>query len=130
MPIQLCSIKGCINEGRYCRIHRSDTVKPPVKIAVMGDGRKELEKEYRKVRKEFLRLHPICKEEGCKQPAVDIHHSAGKVGEKLIEAEHFVQLCRKHHQYYEVRPVEAKEKGISKSRLSKSKKSFNAADRS
>lgn len=92
----------------------------------MSDTRKELEKEYKKLRKEFLRLNPICAEEGCKQPAVDVHHSAGKTGEKLIEVEHFVQLCRKHHIYYEVRPIEAKEKGISKSRLTKSKKSYGA----
>lgn len=124
MKKSICNIPRCPFEGGYCRVHRTDEVKPTHKVTTMSDKRKELQKEYLKLRKEFLRLHPICAEAECKQPAVDIHHSAGKTGDMLIDVDFFIPLCRKHHQYYEVRPIEAKEKGISKSRLTKSKKSY------
>jgi hypothetical protein len=117
MPIQLCTDPSCRNYGHYCRIHLKDVVKEKIPIAKVNDGRKEQEKEYLKLRKVFLRDHPFCKE--CGQPATDIHHAAGKIGDKLLDVADFVPLCRKHHQYYEVRPIEAKEKGISKSRLRK-----------
>lgn len=116
-----CTVTDCIYFGRYCRIHKKDTVKIQQPIAAMGDNRKELEKEYKPLRKEFLRQNPMCAEPGCKQPATDIHHMAGKIGLKLIDVDDFIQFCRKHHSYYEVRPNEAKEKGFSKSRLKDSK---------
>jgi len=123
MKITLCTVVGCRSFGKYCRQHLTDTVKETNPIAKASDDRKELDKEYKKLRVVFLRQNPMCAEKGCNQPATDIHHASGKVGEKLIDVKDFVPLCRKHHSYYEIRPVEAKQKGISKSRLGKSKKS-------
>lgn len=119
---QLCQVKTCRNYGRYCRLHLQDVVKEKKPIVKMSNDRKAMEKEYQKLRKEFLRQNPFCSVKGCGQPATDIHHSKGRVGSDLLDVKNFVALCRKHHQYFEIRPLEAKEKGISKSRLQKVEK--------
>jgi hypothetical protein len=71
MKVDLCKIPGCINEGRYCRLHLNYSVPVEKKINKVSDNHKETLKEYKKVRKEFLNDHPQCmaKLQGCKGKA-------------------------------------------------------------
>lgn len=75
--------------------------------------------EYRKVRDEFMKLHPTCqaKLSGCTIKASDLHHSKGRTGDLLTDKRYFKALCRKCHGYVETHPEQAKELGLSDSRL-------------
>lgn len=76
-------------------------------------------KEYSKLRLEYLNEHPICDVGLCGAYATDIHHIAGRIGNKLTDITNFLAVCRKHHCEIEKNPIWAKEQGYSKSRLAK-----------
>ena len=74
-------------------------------------------RDYSIVRLEYLDSHPVC--EVCGQAhASEIHHQAGKVGERLTDKKHFLAVCRQCHFDIETHPDWAKKKGYSISRLS------------
>ena len=67
-------------------------------------------KEYSKVKKAYLALHPIC--ERCKKAkSQDIHHKAGRVGKWLCRYEFFAALCRHCHDSCHANPVAARKQG-------------------
>ena len=123
MNRSICTVKGCVNCGRYCRIHIGYQV--PVKEAInkVSDTKKELDKRYRKVRTEFLRQHPLCQakiDQDCKKVATDVHHMRGKVGEEdYLNQKYFLAVCRHCHGIIERSPAWARQNGFSLSRLSK-----------
>ncbi len=64
-------------------------------------------REYDKVKKAYLALHPQC--ERCKnKKATDIHHKAGRVGEWLCKYEFFAALCRECHDFVHVNGKESR----------------------
>lgn len=75
--------------------------------------------KYRKVRDEFMKLHPTCqaKLERCTIKATDTHHSRGRTGDLLTDKRYFKALCRNCHQYIETHPTFAREMGLSANRL-------------
>ena len=76
--------------------------------------------EYRKVRDEFMKQHPLCQAnivKECGYYATDVHHMKGKIGEDLINAENFLAVCRQCHTYIEEHPEEAYSKGFSIKRI-------------
>lgn len=75
--------------------------------------------EFAKLKRQYLELYPVCEEEGCQCLSVDVHHQGGKEGERLLDVNFFIALCRDHHNYYTENSREAIEKGISVSRISK-----------
>lgn len=89
------------------------------KIPFRSKKRIVQEREYLKVRKEFLTEFPECEFNGCNSEATDCHHSRGRVGELLTNKKYFVALCREHHQFIELNPQFAKDNGYSCSRLAK-----------
>lgn len=80
--------------------------------------RAKQEREYAKLRKEYLDEHVICEVKGCLQISEEIHHKKGRIGELLTDVKYFLAVCNPHHRYIESHPVEAKEHGYSLSRLS------------
>ena len=79
--------------------------------------RAKQEREYRKLRKQYLEANPICEVEGCEAEATEIHHRKGRTGILLTQKEHFLGTCSPHHRYIESHPIESKELGYSLSRL-------------
>jgi hypothetical protein len=77
-------------------------------------------REYSKLRKQFLEANPECVAGlmNCRYEATDVHHSAGR-GEKFLDTETWVPVCRPCHLFLESHPLKAKELGLSKSRLTK-----------
>lgn len=73
---------------------------------------------YLKVREKFLE-DKICEFPGCEAEATDCHHASGRVGNNLLDFKKMKALCRPHHVWAELNPVEAKELGLSQSRLIK-----------
>jgi len=57
------------------------------------------EREYSKLRREFLTEHPRCC--CCTLNASTVHHQRGKVGRLLCDARWFVPLCFPCHQWVE-----------------------------
>lgn len=117
--MSICTEKSCYNYGKYCRIHLQAKEPKDAKIKSESEKRKELNKVYLKVRAEYLKIHPLCEFPKCTHRATDIHHKAGKIGELLIDDNHFMALCRDHHRLIENNPAWAKQNNFSISRLSK-----------
>ena len=117
MPVQLCSVRGCLNEGRYCRLHQVETFKPAKKISKEADSRKELNNQYRKIAKKFIALNPKCQVKGCNSVSECVHHMRGRIGDLLTDTRHFLAVCMDHHRQIESNPEWARKEGYSKSRL-------------
>ena len=73
-------------------------------------------KIYKILRDDFLKDHFVC--EVCfKNPATDVHHKKGRLGELLTLVRYFLAVCRSCHTKIETNPKWAKENGYSESRL-------------
>ena len=94
---------------------------PPKKISPISKKMQKTMSEYDKKRKAFLALYPICqaKVHDCSQIATDVHHKAGR-GENHNNINTWLAVCRNCHTWIEEHPVEAKELGLSESRLNES----------
>lgn len=66
----------------------------------------------------------IAKIKGCYGYASDVHHMAGRIGANLMDENTWLPVCRSCHKWIEEHPAEAKERGLSRSRLT-----LDAADK-
>lgn len=71
---------------------------------------------------EHLKEYPTCQFPGCNESRyVSVHHSKGRIGDLLWDKRYFKTLCvfpgPDHHTRVENNPEEAKELGLSVSRL-------------
>jgi hypothetical protein len=82
----------------------------------ISDKRAKQLREYAKLREAYLRAFPSCAV--CGIEATDIHHKAGRSGDRLNDTSNFLAVCRACHSKIELNPTWAKVKGYSKSRLS------------
>lgn len=91
----------------------------PKSIARVSPKRKTEMDEYSKRRELFLIAHPRCEANlvGCTRVATDVHHTEGRVGNNYLNMSKWKALCRHCHQWVEENPEEAKELGLSQSRL-------------
>lgn len=112
-----CTISGCINEGRYCRIHLKETFTPYAKPKKENDNRKEQNKQYRKEARRFITTHPRCAV--CSQPSTEVHHKAGRIGELLLDQTKWLAVCSDCHVKITEDSDWAIRKGYSESRLNK-----------
>jgi hypothetical protein len=117
----ICSDPKCRNYQKYCRSHITFSVPEKKEIGKVSEKRKDLDKVYAKVRKQYLTVHPFCeaKIEGCGKVAIEIHHKKGKVGENYTDAKTFLAVCRQCHNSIEKNPAWARQQGFSISRLKK-----------
>lgn len=53
--------------------------------------------EYAKLRKEYLALYPVCEVEECQAASTEVHHAAGREGDRLLDVNYFVALCHDCH---------------------------------
>jgi hypothetical protein len=116
---QICKEPSCIFFGRYCRIegHVEIQSKKPG-IAKVAAERQQVNKEYEKVKREFLAKKKFC--EVCMtEPATAVHHKRGRVGKYLTDVRYFLATCFPCHRLIEEDPLFAKREGYSESRLKK-----------
>jgi hypothetical protein len=99
-------------------LHQTQTFKPPVSIKKESDPRKEVNKEYNKLAKQFITLHPKCQVKSCNAPSACVHHKSGRVGELLLNTKYFLAVCLPCHRKIEENPTWAKKEGYSVSRIS------------
>lgn len=101
--------------------------KPRQRIKPVSKKESKRKVKYSAIRKEFfldpknqlclMRLIPECIK--FQQPATEVHHGKGRIGELLFNTKFFIPGCTGCHRYAELHPEEAKEKGVSFLRLSK-----------
>lgn len=82
--------------------------------------RSKQEREYLKENKKFLEDNPYCKAEiQCHgMLSNQVHHMKGRIGDLLLNKDFWLPVCTQCHDWIENHPLEAKEKGLSLSRLS------------
>lgn len=117
----ICTVKGCPNEGRYCRLHLSFSMPKKQEIQKVSEKQRDLNKRFAKAKREYLKEHPFCQAgiNGCTKIAIDVHHMAGKASEELLlDKTLFLAVCRPCHTAIEANPAWAKQNGFSVSRHS------------
>lgn len=117
-----CQKKGCVNYGRYCRQHLGYAVPEKKEVPKVSQKKKELDKQYLKVRKTFLANHPVCMAhlEGCQKKANQVHHMKGKATEEdYLNVKFFLAVCMNCHEIIEKNPAFSRQNGLSVSRLKK-----------
>lgn len=119
----MCTFPGCTRPTpagkEFCFMHNAKYGTVKIKNSDNSDDRAEQEKIYAKNKKAYITAHPTCEVKECGQPANDIHHQAGRVGDLLTDENYFMSVCRKHHNVIEKNPAWAKQEGYSVSRLQK-----------
>lgn len=98
------------------------SIKPTAKkpLSPRSSKQQKLEALYSILRIKYLQHHPYCQAHlpGCQINASDIHHTAGRVGNLLLDDTQFLAVCRTCHGWIETNHVDAKLLGLSKSRES------------
>ena len=128
---------GCGNEriiwkndagNRYCKTcwsRKTISSKPsqPKRakpIATRSRKKKEQDKEYSVLRKDFLYYHHNCQaqlQNICTRHATDVHHKAGRIGKNYLDVNTWLAVCRSCHTWIEEHPKEARELGYSQSKI-------------
>ena len=95
--------------------------KPTKKPKPISDKMSQQLDKYSKKREVFLIINSTCEAKliGCTHVATDIHHKAGRIGQLLLRLSNWLAVCRSCHRWIEENPNEAKELGLSESRLNK-----------
>lgn len=90
----------------------------PVKINRVSENMKVKLDVYAIRRKEYLAAHPLCEAKlpGCRGAATEIHHLAGRIGDKLLDTSNFMAICRNCHRKELEMGNEAFELGIRRKR--------------
>lgn len=91
-----------------CKQHHYQVV-PKAKIPQQSAKQKEKNIEYLKVRMQYLSMYPNC--QSCGAPATEVHHKALRRGDKLIDTNYFMSICRTCHDRIHNNPQWAEEKG-------------------
>lgn len=88
----------------------SDEVKR-TRLKPISDKRKAQLREYREVRRNFIKSNPVC--EVCQRRRTwDIHHKAGRVGKRLLDQFYWLAVCRPCHDRIHDEPRWARETGF------------------
>ena len=106
---------------KYCQPCWYQIDKPKSISPVSKKRQGEMDK-YSLLRDAFITAKPRCEAKlvGCTGLSSDVHHSKGRVGDNYLNIGTWIALCRSCHSYVETHPEEAKELGLSKSRLNES----------
>lgn len=93
----------------------TEEVKKIVKIKPRSKKMQDNMVLYGKLRKQFLKEHPVCPITG--EKTTDVHHKKGRLGKLLLDQRFWLAVSRKGHKWIEENPLEAKKLGYSLSRL-------------
>lgn len=114
---QNCEAEQCFRHKPRKPLKRTRIKTNAVKLPHRSKKRIVQEREYNRKRRIFMEKNPVCQFENCNLPSTECHHAKGRIGDLLTDERYFVALCHEHHTWVELNPLEAKEKGLSLSRL-------------
>lgn len=104
-----CTVKGCINEGKYCRIHPSGELKEQKPI------KQRSKKLDRVMKKEYV---PGVKSPVCTGRAQGFHHLAGRLGKLLTDKKKKIPCCNACNTFIEKNDAWARANGFKLSKFS------------
>ena len=87
-------------------------VKPRKRIRPVSKRRQKDNKEYTRLRKEFLAHYSICEVTTCLKKATQVHHKARR-GKFYLRADTWLPVCAEHHQQIEENGEWAKANGYT-----------------
>jgi RNA polymerase subunit RPABC4/transcription elongation factor Spt4 len=127
IAIKLKKCAGCNQLKHIWKSHGKEkycqqcwySVEKPKSISPVSAKRQGEMDEYGKRRIAYLAMFSTCQAGlvECTGQATEIHHKAGRVGELYTKVSNFLAVCRNCHRFIEENPEEAKELGLSESRL-------------
>src|SRR6185295_9162245 len=93
-----CNHATCQGE---CRRPKQKKLRIPVRK--VSKKRANENRIYTKLRQQFLEEHPVCEAglNGCTVVATDVHHSEGRIGDKLLDVSTYKAVCRNCHKQIE-----------------------------
>jgi hypothetical protein len=88
-------------------------MKPRKPISKMSARLKADMREYRKLKREYLKYHTTC-QGPCAPgtPSQDVHHKRGRIGRLLCEVNHWLPVCRGCHDWIHKNIEEARKLGL------------------
>ena len=86
--------------------------KPRKRIKPVSKKRQKENKEYTRLRKEFLLENPRCAVAGCTQPSTEVHHKARRFS-FYLRVDTWLAVCNSHHHEIEENGLWAKENGYT-----------------
>ena len=94
------------------------SIEKPKSISPVSKKRQVENYTYSTLRETFLFINPNCQAKlvGCSGKATDVHHKKGR-GENFLKIGTWLSVCRSCHSWIETNPLEAKELGLSVTRL-------------
>lgn len=104
----------------YCLNHqylRTDKNKPKFNwvqsnpIKKVSKKRQTQEQIYKKLKSVHLDTWTLCQFRPCGNSSTEIHHMNGRNGDRLIDVEYFMAICRNCHTWIHEHPKEARKKG-------------------
>lgn len=128
--MNLCTVKGCLNGGRYCRLHISGTIKEVKLIAPRSKKLTEvMKKEYVPQVKEMIKEKTACKVNSpvCAKKAQGFHHLAGRIGTLLTDKKKKIPCCNSCNLYIETNDAWARQNGFKLSKFSEPAKNQKRA---
>jgi hypothetical protein len=117
MKHQVCTIKGCINKGKYCRIHPSGHLNLPKPLPKRSASlEKIMRKQYRPQVKEMVEKGTLCavKSPVCIKIAQGFHHLQGR-GKNLMKKK--IPCCNPCNQFIEKNDAWARARGLKLSKF-------------
>lgn len=105
----LCA--SCNRDRR--KVPKVKVVHPVKKVT---EKRAKQNREYLKMREDFLIQYPVCQIAGCNKPAVEVHHRAGRANDLLTNPENFLAICSDCHSKITEHSREAINEGYSELR--------------
>jgi len=99
--LTLCAEEGCgelVVRGR-CEAHErahKDRVNRRVGPARETHVLREVP-NWRRIRANYLRRHPVCEEAGCTREATDVHHKVDRSEGGRSDDSNLEALCHSHH---------------------------------
>jgi hypothetical protein len=125
-----CTFPNCrsnqVRDG-YCIGHAKMMTSIPVPkktkpIPKKSEGRKDIEKDYRKLVGQTLKKQPFCqvKATGCTNIAQGLHHIKKRTKENMCDPDNVIPCCNACNLWIEENPIKAIEMGVSKSKFNDS----------
>jgi len=98
----------------WFRAKKAAPAKIPKRINPMSARQRERRTVYMKVRKSFLKEHPICQARfvDCTGKSTQIHHMYGRHGSNYTDPKTFIAVCMKCHEFIHRNPERAFKAGV------------------
>ena len=86
--LRACTVCGRFSDRHRCPAHRD----PRPNATARGYG-----PAWKRIRARYLTAHPVCEEQGCGKPSVDVHHRDGSGPRGDNSDGNLEALCHAHH---------------------------------